>query len=98
MEHLVFAIGAGTIVPLGTGAYYLFERWNRGRRLRGAQECLDAVHNRLARLAEMQIQRVRELKNYTVLNGPPKPGPHFSLRLASISPSERCTLVATNCQ
>jgi hypothetical protein len=52
MQHLVFAIGAGSIVLLAARAYNLFERWNRRRRLRGAQECLDAVHNTLAGLAE----------------------------------------------
>jgi hypothetical protein len=52
MQNLVFAIGAGAIVLLGARAYKLFERWNRHRRLRGALECLDAVHNTLAGLAE----------------------------------------------
>jgi hypothetical protein len=42
---LVFAIGAGASVLLAARAYKLFEGWNRRRRLRGAQECLDAVHN-----------------------------------------------------
>jgi hypothetical protein len=40
MQYLVFAIGAGAIVLLAARAYKLFERWNRRRRLRGAQECL----------------------------------------------------------
>jgi hypothetical protein len=52
MQYLVFAIGAGPIVLLGARAYKLFERWNRHRRLRGALERLDAVHNTLAGLAE----------------------------------------------
>jgi hypothetical protein len=52
MQHLVFAIGAGAIVLLAIRAYSRFERWNRRRRLRGALDCLDAVHNTLASLAE----------------------------------------------
>jgi hypothetical protein len=52
MEHLLFAIAAGTIVLLGTRAGYLLLRWNRRRRLRGALDCLDAVHNTLTGLAE----------------------------------------------
>ena len=52
MQNLVFAIGAGAIVLLAARAYKLFEHWNRHRRLRGALECLDAVHNTLAGLAE----------------------------------------------
>jgi hypothetical protein len=41
MQYLVFSIGAGAIVLLASKAYKLFERWDRRRRLRGAQECLD---------------------------------------------------------
>jgi hypothetical protein len=52
MQYLVFAIGGGTIVLAAGRAYKLLERWNRRRRLRGAVECLDAVHNTLAGLAE----------------------------------------------
>jgi len=52
MQYLVFAIGAGAIVQFAATVYKLFERWDRRRRLRGAQECLDAVHNTLAGLAE----------------------------------------------
>ena len=52
MQYLVLAIGAVAIVLLAARAYRLLERWNRRRRLRGAQECLDAVHNTLAGLAE----------------------------------------------
>jgi hypothetical protein len=52
MQYFVFAIGAWAIVLLAARAYKLFECWSRRRRLRGAQECLDAVHNTLAGLAE----------------------------------------------
>jgi hypothetical protein len=52
MQYFVFAIGAGAIVQLAARAYKLVERWDRRRRLRGAQECLDAVQNTLAGLAE----------------------------------------------
>jgi hypothetical protein len=52
MQYLVFAIGAGAIVQLAARAYKRFEHWNRRRRFRGAQECLDAVQNTLAGLAE----------------------------------------------
>jgi hypothetical protein len=52
MQYLVFSIAAGAIVLLASKAYKLFERWDRRRRLRGAQQCLDAVHNTLAGLAE----------------------------------------------
>ena len=52
MQYLIFAIGGGTIVLAAGRAYKLLERWNRRRRLRGAVECLDAVHNTLAGLAE----------------------------------------------
>jgi hypothetical protein len=52
MQYLVFAIGAGAFVQLAASAYKRIERWNQRRRLRGAQECLDAVHNTLAGLAE----------------------------------------------
>jgi peptidoglycan/LPS O-acetylase OafA/YrhL len=52
MQYLLFSIGAGAIVLLASKAYKLFERWARRRRLRGAQECLDAVHYTLAGLAE----------------------------------------------
>jgi hypothetical protein len=54
MQYLVFAIGAGAIVLLAARAYKLFERWNRHRRLRGAQECLDAVHNTYAYFRPVQ--------------------------------------------
>ena len=50
MQYLIFAMGAGAIVQLAASAYKRFERWNQRRRLRGAQECLDAVHNTLAGL------------------------------------------------
>jgi hypothetical protein len=53
-QCFVFARGAGAIVRLGARAYKLFERWIRRRRLRGAQECLDAVHDTLAGLAECE--------------------------------------------
>jgi hypothetical protein len=59
MQYLVFAIGAGAIVPLGAKVYKLFERWNGRRRLRGAQECLDAVHNTLAGLAECNARTIK---------------------------------------
>jgi hypothetical protein len=52
MQYFVFAIGAGAIVQLAARAYKLVERWDQRRRLRGAQECLDAVQNTLAGLAE----------------------------------------------
>ena len=52
MQHLVFAISAGAIALLAVGAYSRFQRWYRRRRLRRALECLDAVHNTLAGLAE----------------------------------------------
>jgi hypothetical protein len=52
MQYLVFVIGAGAIVQLTASAYKRIERWNQRRRLRGAQECLDAVHNTLAGIAE----------------------------------------------
>jgi hypothetical protein len=51
MEYFVFAVGAGAILLLGARAFHRLERWDRRRRLRGAQECLDAVHNALAELA-----------------------------------------------
>jgi peptidoglycan/LPS O-acetylase OafA/YrhL len=57
MQYLEFAIGAGATVLLAARVYKLFERWNRRRRLRGAQECLDAVHNTLAGLAECKSER-----------------------------------------
>ena len=60
MEHLLFAIGAGTIVLLATRACYLFLRWNRRRRLRGALDCLDAVHNTLTGLAECKVTSCQE--------------------------------------
>jgi hypothetical protein len=70
MQHLIFGAGAGAIVLLAARAYYRFERWNRRRRLRGALECLDAVHNTLANLAERKSVEV-ESKNYDVLHAPP---------------------------
>jgi hypothetical protein len=62
MQYLVFSIGAGAIVLLASKACKLFERWNRRRRLHGAQECLDAVHYTLAGLAECNpaIPRAQE--------------------------------------
>jgi hypothetical protein len=63
MQYLVFSIGAGAIVLLASQAYKLFERWNRRRRLRGAQECLDAVHYTFAGLAECKSGFFREHKN-----------------------------------
>jgi hypothetical protein len=63
MEHLVFAIGAGTVVLLATRACYLFLRWNRRRRLRGALDCLDAVHNTLAGLAECKSSDSESSRN-----------------------------------
>jgi hypothetical protein len=52
MQYFVFAIGAGAIVQLAARAYKIVERWDQRRRLRGAKECLDAVQNTLAGLAE----------------------------------------------
>ena len=52
MKLWVFLTGAGTMVLLATRAYYRLERWYRRRRLRGALECLDAVHDTLAGLAK----------------------------------------------
>ena len=63
MQHLVFAIGAGAMVLLANKAYNRFERWNRRRRLRGAQECLDAVHNALAGLAERKSSDSKSTRN-----------------------------------
>jgi hypothetical protein len=68
MQHLIFGVGAGAIVLLAARAYR-FERWNRRRRVRGALECLDAVHNTLASLAERKSIEV-ESKNYAVLHVP----------------------------
>jgi hypothetical protein len=59
MQYLVFAIGAGAIVQLAASAYKRFEHWNQRRRLRGAQECLDAVQNTLAGLAECKSHSER---------------------------------------
>ena len=63
MQHLVFAIGAGAIVLLAVRAYNRFQRWNRRRRLRGALECLDAVHNALAGLAECKSSDSESTRN-----------------------------------
>jgi hypothetical protein len=52
MERFVFVIGAGVFLLLAARAYDLCSRWNRRRRARGARDCLDAVHNTLAELAE----------------------------------------------
>jgi hypothetical protein len=57
MQYLVFAIGAGAFVQLAASAYKRLERWDRCRRLRGAQECLDAVQNTLAGLAKCKSYR-----------------------------------------
>ena len=54
MQYLVFAISAGAIVQLAARAYKLVERWDRRRRFRGAQECLDAVHNTYAYFRPVQ--------------------------------------------
>jgi hypothetical protein len=51
MEHFAFAIGAGVVFLLATRGFNRFQRWDRRRRFRGAQECLDAVHNTLAEVA-----------------------------------------------
>ena len=66
MQYFVFAIGAGAIVQLAARAYKLVERWDQRRRLRGAQECLDAVQNTLAGLAECKSYS-KEHKNDTTL-------------------------------
>jgi hypothetical protein len=63
MQHLVFAIGLGAIVLVARWAYSRFQRWNRRRRLRGALECLDAVHNTLAGLAECKSSGSRSTRN-----------------------------------
>ena len=63
MQQLVFAIGAGAIVLLAIRAYSRFQRWNRHRRLRGALECLDAVHNTLAGLAECKSSGSKSTRN-----------------------------------
>jgi hypothetical protein len=52
MEYLVIAVPAAGVVFVGRQLYLSLERWNRNRRLRGAQACLDAVHDTLATLAE----------------------------------------------
>ena len=52
MHYLVFVVGAGGMLMFTRSIYNRFERWNRSRRLRGAKECLDAVHNTLAGLAK----------------------------------------------
>ncbi len=52
MEYFAFAVVAAAILFIGRGVYTRLERRNRSRRLRGAKECLDAVHNTLASLAK----------------------------------------------
>jgi hypothetical protein len=60
MQDFAYAVCGGAIVLLAARLYKVFERWNRRRRLRGAQECLDAVHNTLAGLAECKSDYSRE--------------------------------------
>jgi len=52
MEYLVIAVPAAGVLFVGRHLYLRLERWNRSRRLRGAQACLDAVHDTLVTLAE----------------------------------------------
>ena len=52
MKVWVFVMGTGAVSLLATTVYYRLERWFRRRRLRGALECLDVVHNTLAGLAK----------------------------------------------
>jgi hypothetical protein len=52
MHYLLFVVGAVGMLMSTRSVYNRFERWNRSRRLRGAKECLDAVHNTLADLAK----------------------------------------------
>lgn len=52
MEYFAFAVVAAAILFIGRSVYTRVERSNRSRRLRGAQECLDAVHDTLASLAK----------------------------------------------
>jgi hypothetical protein len=52
MEYLVLLVGAAAILMIARSIYNRFERWNRSQKLRGPQECLDAVHDTLANLAK----------------------------------------------
>jgi hypothetical protein len=52
MEYLVIAVPAAGVLFVGRHLYLRLERWNRSRRLRGAQACLNAVHDTLVTLAE----------------------------------------------
>jgi hypothetical protein len=52
MEYLVIAVPAAGVLFVGRHLYLRLERWSRSRRLRGAQACLNAVHDTLVTLAE----------------------------------------------
>jgi len=52
MHYFVFGMGGAAIVFVGRRIYVRLERWNRLQRLRGARECLEAVHDTLNSLAK----------------------------------------------
>jgi hypothetical protein len=52
MQYFVLGIGTGAILFIARSTYLRIERWNRGRRLRGAKACLDAVHHTLDGIAK----------------------------------------------
>ena len=52
MHYFVFGMGGAAIVFIGRRIYVRLERWNRFHRLRGARECLEAVHDTLDSLAK----------------------------------------------
>jgi hypothetical protein len=52
MHYFVFGIGAGAILLIARNTYLRVRQWSQANRMRGAKECLDAVHDTLDSLAK----------------------------------------------
>jgi hypothetical protein len=52
MHYFVFGIGAGAILLIARNMYLRVQHWCQANRMRGAKECLDAVHDTLDSLAK----------------------------------------------
>ncbi len=56
MHYLVFPIGVAAVLVVSRNIYLRLRRLSQSRRLRGAQECLDAVQDTLTALAKSKAK------------------------------------------
>ncbi len=52
MHYFVVGMSVGALLFIARSTYLHLERWERSKRLRGAKECLEAVHDTLDSLAK----------------------------------------------